>query len=311
MARSIPRSSDAPTISSAAAPRAVAESVLEREKSRAVSTWLVVGSFGVIVASFLALGVYFWATRRDVIFEDWTWFLTTAIGLAASVVLGVLFYQATNRLPIQISRQLIELDENLQSPLTGYETVTRRIIEVCESAEHYYLAATRMPIIGAISDGPYKQQYQTALTSKILARVRTELVCLDDDPLYEFVRTGSPQGFQVRDAESIVREFLEQQLPSYVRQVGTKVSLGRAPFMPIQIAIADGNRAILYFSPRRDLTKDSDIRGFYTTNRDIISALIVGFYYIQAESREVFSTLSYERPEDAQNTPPIAQEEPP
>jgi len=293
-----PRPSQTPRISTVVAPNVVAESVDITNGTPTVSRSLVIFSFGLIVVTFVALGIYFLVTNRDGSFQDWTWFITTAIGLAASVVLGALFYQASNRLPNQISRQLLELDEALQSPLTGYETVTRRIIDVCESADHYYLAATRMPLIGAISDGPYCQQYQTALTSKILARVRTELVCLDDEPLYSFVKSGAPQGFLVRDAEGIIREFLEQQLPSYTRQTGTKVALGRMPLMPIQMAIADGNRAILYFSPRRDLTQDSDIRGFYTTNRDIISALIVGFYYIQKESHEEFSTLGYESDND-------------
>jgi hypothetical protein len=281
-------------ISAAAAPRDVTEVAISSPTRKIVSTRLVLASFGLVVLAFLILATYFGFTRRTGKFEDWLWFTTTALGLAGSVALGLLFFQASNELPFQISRQLLDLDETLQSPLTGYETVTRRIIEVCESAEHYYLAATRMPLIGAISDGPYCQQYQTALTSKILARVRTELVCLEDGPLYEFVRTGAPQGFKIKDAESVIREFLEQQLPSYVRQSGTKLILGRSAFMPIQMAIADGNKAILYFSPRRDLTQDSDIRGFYTTNRDIISALIVGFYYIQHESRQEFSTLGFE-----------------
>jgi hypothetical protein len=125
----------------------------------------------------------------------------------------------------------------------------------------------------------------------MLARIRTELVCLEDEPLYEFVRTSSPQGFPVENAETLIREFLEQQLPSYVRQAGTEIELARAPQMPIQMAIADGSKAILYFSPRRDLTRESDIRGFYTTNRDIISALMVGIFYIQKEARVQYSTL--------------------
>jgi hypothetical protein len=261
---------------------------------RGVSRRLFYVSFGLVITAFVWVGAYYWFTHRTTRLDDWLWFITTAIGLAASIVLGWLFYEASGKLPEQISKQMVELVQNLQSPLTGYEAVTRKIIEVCESAEHYYLAATRMPLIGAISDGPYCQQYQTALTSKILARVRTELVCLDDEPLYEFVRTGAPQGFVVQNAETIIREFLEQQLPSYVRQTGTKVELRRMPFMPIQIAIADGTRAILYFSPSRRLTQESDIRGFYTTNRDIISAMMVGFFYIQSEARTEFSTFGNE-----------------
>lgn len=273
------------------------EAAARASASGTFSWWLIIISFGIILASLFAIAAYYGVTRKTALLENWFWFITTVVGLAATGVLSILFYQASKRLPTQIGFELIELIENLQMPLTGYEAVTRKIIEVCESAEYYYLAATRMPLIGAISDGPYCQQYQTALTAKILARVRTELVCLDDEPLYEFVRTGSPQGFAVPAAETNIREFLEQQLPSYVRQVGVKVELCRAPFMPIQVAVADGSRAILYFSPRRDLTRDSDIRGFYTTNRDIIAALMVGFFYIQRESRVERTTLDGESKE--------------
>lgn len=258
----------------------------------AISRRLIVGSLGAVLVIFLGLTIYFGMTRRATTLESWIEFVMAAFGLAASAVLSLLFYEASNRLPAKISVQLVDLVENLQSPLTGYELVTSKIIDVCDSAANYYLAATRMPLIGAISDGPFCQQYQTALTTKVLAGVRTELVCLEDEPLYEFVRTASPQGFPVESSETIIREFLEQQLPSYVRQAGAKVELGRMDAMPIQMAIADGERAILYFSPNRDLTRISEIRGFYTTNRDIISALMIGFYYIQKESREQFSTLS-------------------
>lgn len=233
-----------------------------------------------ISGTFVAAGVlYYLRHPRGSFIESWNWYVSLALGLLATGGLSVYFFLFSSELPREIHRGVNELVVQLRSTLQGYDAVTQRIVDVCGSATSYYYAATLMPLIGAIGPSHFYEAYRRALLDKINAGVAVQLVFLDDEPRHAFMQNALKDPELARDRVELVDKFIESYLgPRAVDpEFSERLLFRTSAFVPYQICIADGERAVLYFGGTIDLTRAASVRAFYTEDRALIEVLGMGF----------------------------------
>lgn len=238
-----------------------------------------------LVGAFAVAGVVYGSENPHGRFlAVWNWYVALGLSLLATGGLSLLFYIVSAELPNDIKRQVHALIRQLQSPIKGYADVTNHIIEVCESAESHYYAATLMPLIGAVADDEFYQRYRQALVQKInKTGCCVELVFLTDDPLEQFmlhVIEHAEYGAKRIDGTErvgMVKDFIDNLLTSMMRTDEYKLLLKRTNFIPYQVCIADGAKAVLYFGQSLQMEKESSVRAFYTEDRAVIEVLNMGF----------------------------------
>lgn len=218
----------------------------------------------------------------------WNWWVALGIGLLATGGLSLYFYVVSQDIPGAIKDQVDTLVEQLQCPIKGYHEVTNHIIEVCESAQSYYFAATLMPLIGAIGEPHYYKRYRQALVQNIMEGCKVELVFLEQSPLEAFMAEALKDDELAKNRITLVTSFADEQLEVMTQNLEYRESFGlwRTDFIPYQVCIADGARAVLYFGKSVDLKQDSSVRAFYTEDRSVVEVLSMGFEQVREAARE-------------------------
>lgn len=259
---------------------------------RRLAVGLVVAA---LVSAFAAAGIIYNGEHPEGAFlVAWNWYVALGLGLLATGALSLLFYFMSSELPSEIQDQVSKLLRQLQSPIAGYAQVTNHIIEVCESAHSHYFSATLMPLVGAVGDADFYQRYRQALVDKINSPACcVDLVFLDDTPLEQFMRNvidNAEYGASRIDADdrvALVKNFIARQLIPWMHDDEYKLRLRRTGFIPYQVCIADGARAVLYFGQTLQLERESTVRAFYTEDRAVIEVLNMGFEQMREAAQPV------------------------
>jgi hypothetical protein len=244
----------------------------------------VAGVVTVLLGGYVASGfIYATENPQGEFFIAWNWYVALGLGLLATGGLSLYFYVVSQDIPNEIKHRVDVLVEQLQCPINGYNNVTNHIIEVCDSARSHYYAATLMPLIGAIGDSQYYKRYRKALTEKINDGLKVELVFLEAEPLQEFM-SGALSGLPIAGERiELVRMFADEQLPMWAKsdEYHESFAMWRTDFIPYQVCIADGARAVLYFGKAVDLKQASSVRAFYTEDKSVIEVLSMGFEQVR------------------------------
>jgi hypothetical protein len=232
--------------------------------------------------------------------QDWSWLIALGVELGAAAIVSLYFYRLGSALPTRIHDELHRLAEGLQSTLLGYDEVTKKIISVCDSAQHSYCAATLMPVIGAVGQEDDYLTYKSTLLHKIHSGLTVELVFLDDEPLQDFMEHALlGRGDPDRDRRiAMVNDFVHRQLPPCATDpdLAGLFTYHRVDSLPYQICIADGQRAVLYFASAQGMAEREEIRGLYTENRAVIDVLRSGFRQMQQACKNQTTSRTKEEP---------------
>ena len=250
----------------------------------------VAGVLSILVGGYVVSGlIYANENPQGKFLAAWNWYVALGLGLLATGGLSLYFYVVSQDIPNAIRHRVDVLVEQLQCPINGYNDVTNHIVEVCESARSHYYAATLMPLIGAIGDSQYYKRYRKALTEKINDGLKVELVFLEADRLKEFM-SDALKGLPIADERiELVRMFADEQLPMWAKsdEYHESFAMWRTGFIPYQVCIADGARAVLYFGKAVDLKQASSVRAFYTEDKSVIEVLSMGFEQVRDAAQVV------------------------
>ncbi len=252
----------------------------------------IAGFLVTLAGAYVGAGIWYWIYSPSGHFiAIWNWWVALGIGLLATGGLSLYFYVVSQDIPGAIKDRVDTLVEQLQCPIKGYHEVTNHIIDVCESAQSYYFAATLMPLIGAIGESHYYKRYRQALVKNIMEGCKVELVFLEQHPLEAFMTAALKDDELAKNRIEMVTTFAESQLEVMADNLEYRESFGlwRTDFIPYQVCIADGARAVLYFGKAVDLKQDSSVRAFYTEDRAVVEVLSMGFEQVREAARDRLS----------------------
>jgi len=267
-----------------------------------------------------ALWTTYYLTRAGAEAKSFQSFMTN-YGGTVSVLFTILLGAFVALIPTRLEKEISNISERLHSPLGSFDEIFHHalqlLVQLKDDPKSDFRMVAASPVFGIEMNPALRENWRSALVSRILSGFRTEIVCLDprlnDDqrnsPLFRFCSALASSYLKnpdkAQDLFQIAREDVEffQQF-TQGKHPAFSLRLGDEP--PFQIILGNdggGQRSgIFYFASTETLNRQLPVSGFVTQDNRMTMLMDHLFDFSSGASTEsvVDTRTSIQRERDAE-----------